>query len=149
MLILTYMNCGTIRKKVKDIPELEWADGLAVTMQLSLVTFIVGSQFISDASQSITYELVAIVIGLRGVVERHLAADKKPLFQAQTAGARKDLMGPRPAVPPRNSPVGPRPAVGFPKPAVAGRVAATGNIGCSAEAPSQVRFGWEMVTPCP
>jgi len=54
-------------------------------LQLSLVTFFVGSMFISDSTLSMPYEIVALSVGARGVVERRLAQDRKTIvFQEPT-----------------------------------------------------------------
>ena len=87
MLLLagTYLNCQTIRGRAKKVPELEWARNLAAMIQLAMVTFLAGSQLLSDATQSMPYELVALSVGLRGVVERRLAQDKAPLLFREEA----------------------------------------------------------------
>jgi probable O-glycosylation ligase (exosortase A-associated) len=107
----TIANGRSIAKRAKGVPELEWAANLGTMLQLSMWTFMAGSQFISDASQSMPYELCALSLATRGIVERRLAAMPKssqiyqPAITAapQTATRHPDLppvVGgvPRPAV---------------------------------------------------
>lgn len=85
-----YFNCQGIRKRCRGHEELEWAVNLATAVQLALVTFIAGSQFLANATQSISYELVAISIATRGVVERYLAQQKAvPVIAADPARMRR------------------------------------------------------------
>ncbi|HTJ65229.1 MAG TPA: putative O-glycosylation ligase, exosortase A system-associated, partial [Alphaproteobacteria bacterium] len=71
------VSSGKMSKQAKRLPELDWAVNLGTMLQLALWTFIAGSQFISDASQSMSYELVALSLAARGVVERRLALEPK------------------------------------------------------------------------
>ena len=45
--------------------------------QLAMWTFIAGSQFISNATFSMSYELVALSLAVRAIVERQLALTPK------------------------------------------------------------------------
>ena len=67
-------------------------------------TFIAGSQFLADATQSMPYELCALSLAARAVVERRLAQEK-PNFLGNILG-----MGAK-------APAG---LAGGPKPAIAG-----------------------------
>jgi len=85
LMALTYTNCNAIRRRTKGVEGLEWARDLATMLQLSLVTFLAGSQLLSDATQSMPYEIVALSIGLRGVAERKLAQDSHPVILRDAA----------------------------------------------------------------
>ena len=56
-------NCQAISKRAKKIPDLAWAANLGAMLQLAMWTFLAGSQFLADATQSMPYELVALSIG--------------------------------------------------------------------------------------
>jgi hypothetical protein len=94
MQLGTYLNCQGIRRRTRKIAELSWASDLAGMIQLSEVTFVVGSMFISDSSLSLGYELLALSVGARGVVERHIAGTRQviqrdaPLVGRPAAAAR-------------------------------------------------------------
>jgi len=61
---------------------LAWAANLGTMLQLAMWTFLAGSQFLADATQSMPYELVALSLGARGIVERRLAQESKNVLTA-------------------------------------------------------------------
>ena len=101
MLVLlqlgTYLNCQIIRSRTRKIPELSWARDLAGMIQLAEVTFIVGSMAISDSTLSLGFEFIALTVGLRGIVERHIAA-AKPVFQREELQSVRTVLQPAPAL---------------------------------------------------
>jgi probable O-glycosylation ligase (exosortase A-associated) len=105
------VSSGAMSKRAKRLPELDWAVNLGTMLQLALWTFIAGSQFISDASQSMSYELVALSLAARGVVERRLALEPKSALSPLTGvpPAKMPQAPQRPALTP--IPGGSRPAV--------------------------------------
>lgn len=107
LLLGSYLNCQAIRRRAKGIADLEWARNLAAMIQLAMVTFLAGSQLLSDATQSMSYELVAISIGLRGVVERQLAQNRGPLIIGDRA---------RPQPSPARGTAEPSPAMAYSRP---------------------------------
>src|ERR1700722_2916874 len=69
MLILgMVINCQTISKKARKVPDLAWAANMGTMLQLAMWTFVAGSQFLADATQSMPYELCALSLAARGVV---------------------------------------------------------------------------------
>ncbi len=84
LMIFMYMgmivSSGAMSKRARRVPELEWAVNLGTMLQLAMWTFVAGSQFISDATQSMSYELVALSLAARGVVERRLALEPNNLL---------------------------------------------------------------------
>jgi probable O-glycosylation ligase (exosortase A-associated) len=84
----TLVNCRGIAKRAKRLPELSWAVNLAPMLQLALWTFLAGSQFISDATQSMPYELCALSLAARGIVERRLASEPKQSIMASFGPAK-------------------------------------------------------------
>jgi len=70
------INCGTITRKARKVPDLAWAANMGTMLQLAMWTFIAGSQFLADATQSMPYELCALSLAARGIVERRLALEK-------------------------------------------------------------------------
>jgi O-antigen ligase len=89
------MNCQKISKLSRGVPELAWAAQFGVMFQLAMWTFIAGSQFISNATFSMSYELVALSLAVRGIVERQLALMPKPTFELN---ALRSATPPQPAV---------------------------------------------------
>jgi putative inorganic carbon (HCO3(-)) transporter len=77
LILAMAINCQSISKRAKKVPDLAWAVNLGAMLQLAMWTFLAGSQFLADATQSMPYELVALSIGTRGVVERRLAQEPK------------------------------------------------------------------------
>jgi probable O-glycosylation ligase (exosortase A-associated) len=71
------INCQSITKRAKNVPDLAWAANLGTMLQLAMWTFIAGSQFLADATQSMPYELCALSMAARGIVERRLAQEPK------------------------------------------------------------------------
>jgi putative inorganic carbon (HCO3(-)) transporter len=88
----TLANCRTIAKRAKLVPDLAWAANLAPMLQLAMWTFLAGSQFLSDATQSMPYELCALSLAARGIVERRLATEPIQALRANFG------MGKKPAV---------------------------------------------------
>jgi len=83
LLILGMLfNCQTITRKAKAVPDLAWAANLATMLQLAMWTFLAGSQFLASATQSMPYELVALSLAARGIVERRLAQEPKNILTA-------------------------------------------------------------------
>jgi probable O-glycosylation ligase (exosortase A-associated) len=94
------LNCQQISKLSRGVPGLEWAVQFGVMFQLAMWTFLAGSQFISNAVFSMSYELVALSIGVRGIVERELATQAKAtntLSPVPAVGAGKPIQSPVPA----------------------------------------------------
>lgn len=74
------VNCQKISKLSRGVPELAWAAQFGVMFQLAMWTFIAGSQFISNATLSMSYEMVALSLAVRAIVERQLAVTPKATF---------------------------------------------------------------------
>jgi probable O-glycosylation ligase (exosortase A-associated) len=70
------VSCSAMTRRAKKVPELDWAANLGTMLQLAMWTFLAGSEFISDATQSMPYELCALCLGAGGVVNRYLAEQK-------------------------------------------------------------------------
>jgi probable O-glycosylation ligase (exosortase A-associated) len=98
-------NCQTITKKSRKVPDLAWAANLGTMLQLAMWTFVAGSQFLADATQSMPYELCALSMATRAIVERRLAQEPKSVMTANlTAGPQPPVpavvaVQPKPAVP--------------------------------------------------
>ncbi|HEX4177021.1 MAG TPA: hypothetical protein VHY57_01225, partial [Rhizomicrobium sp.] len=98
------INCQSITKRAKKVPDLAWAANLGTMLQLAMWTFVAGSQFLADATQSMPYELCALSLAARGIVERRLAMEKTNIINNNLGMSAK-------------APVG---VPGAPKPAIAG-----------------------------
>jgi probable O-glycosylation ligase (exosortase A-associated) len=83
LLLTAYWNCGATRRKARDHPELTWAADLATQIQIGIVVFVAGGQFVSIATDPFLYDWLAISIGLRGIVERELVAASKPVARSE------------------------------------------------------------------
>ena len=75
-------NCQAITRKSRKVPDLAWAANLGTMLQLAMWTFVTGSQFLADATQSMPYELCALSLAARGIVERRLAQEPKNVLTA-------------------------------------------------------------------
>ncbi|HJU17014.1 MAG TPA: putative O-glycosylation ligase, exosortase A system-associated [Stellaceae bacterium] len=73
---LAYRSCGVASRRARERPDLAWAADLARTVQAGLVVFVAGGMFISVASSPFLYDLVAITISLRSLVERETAKEQ-------------------------------------------------------------------------
>lgn len=81
MLFLgTIVNCQTMSKRAKRLPELAWAVELGKMLQLAMWTFLAGSMTLHTATQSPPYELAALSLAARGIVERRLTAEQKSVI---------------------------------------------------------------------
>ena len=97
------INCQSMSKRAKKVPDLAWAVNMGTMLQLAMWTFIAGSQFLADATQSMPYELCALSLAARGIVERRLAQEKTGVFNNNLGmGASKAPVGlpgaPKPAI---------------------------------------------------
>lgn len=77
ILIAGYRACLLVARRVRGRDELAWAGALARAAQIGIVVFAAGGMFISIATSPFLYDLIAIVIGVRTVVERELAAEAR------------------------------------------------------------------------
>ncbi len=87
------VNCHSITKRSRKLPDLEWAANLGTMLQLAMWTFLAGSQFLADASQSMPYELCALSLATRGIIERRLAMEPNNILAASA------IIANRPAAP--------------------------------------------------
>ena len=92
-------NCQAMAKRAKKVPDLAWAVYLGPMMQLAMWTFLAGSQFLSDATQSMPYELCALSLAARGIVERRLATEPKEVFTNKLGMGTKPANATLPTVP--------------------------------------------------
>jgi hypothetical protein len=108
MLLLFFgciVNCQTLSKRAKQLPELAWAVNLGGMLQLAMWTFLAGSMTLHTATQSPPYEFTALSLAARGIVERRLAQiPKKAINEAflstraqPEAGLAAGPAGPAPA----------------------------------------------------
>jgi hypothetical protein len=94
------LNCQGITKRARKIPGMEWAANLGAMLQLAMWTFITGSQFLHSATQSMPYELCALSLAVRGILERRIAADKAAAPSATAGlGVRRPAAAPAPFIP--------------------------------------------------
>lgn len=70
----SWMNGGWIVRNAKDKPGLEWARDLAAMCQVSLIGYAVGGAFLSLTYFDLPYYIVVILVVLRQIVRRELAA---------------------------------------------------------------------------
>ena len=74
MLYLSWSNCSLIRRRTREIPQLHWAYDLASMLQVSLIGYMATGTFLNLAFFDLLYTLIAIIIGMRLVVERELSS---------------------------------------------------------------------------
>jgi probable O-glycosylation ligase (exosortase A-associated) len=70
----TWVNGAWIVRNTKDKAGLEWARDLAAMSQVSLIGYAVGGAFLSLTYFDLPYYIVVMMIVLRGLVKRELAA---------------------------------------------------------------------------
>ena len=68
---------STIARRVKGLPDMEWAAGCARALSHLIIVYLVGSIFTALAFQSTIYYAIAIAVSLLNVVAWHLEAQKK------------------------------------------------------------------------
>jgi hypothetical protein len=94
ILFGTIINAQGLSKRAKRLPELAWAVELGNMLQLAMWTFIAGSQTLHTATQSMPYELCALSLAARGIVERRLAGERTSVIQRPAnLGASAARMG--------------------------------------------------------
>jgi putative inorganic carbon (HCO3(-)) transporter len=83
-----YRSCTVVARRARQYGDLDWAADLARMLQAGLLAFVAGGMFISVASYPFLYDLVAITIGLRTVVERETAKSRvrRPVAMGEAAG---------------------------------------------------------------
>ena len=94
------LNCQSITKRAKKVPDLAWAANLGTMLQLAMWTFLAGSQTLADASQSMPYELCALSLAVRGIVERRLALEPNNILAASAILANRTPAPMKPALVP-------------------------------------------------
>jgi probable O-glycosylation ligase (exosortase A-associated) len=99
LLFGTIINCQSLSKRARRLPELAWAVNLGTMLQLAMWTFIAGSQTLHTATQSMPYELCALSLAARGIVERRLASEPKSiLLRDAPLPGRRASAAPIPAI---------------------------------------------------
>ena len=71
---LCYRSCTNIRKQVRGVERMEWADSLASMSQVSLVAYGVGGAFLGLAYYDLPYHIMAICVLCQMFVDRELAS---------------------------------------------------------------------------
>jgi putative inorganic carbon (HCO3(-)) transporter len=80
IILVTYRSCGKIQRRVRDRQDLAWAADLARAVQVAVVAYCVGGMFVSIDYTPFLYNLAAITIGMRSLVEGEVrAAARKKL----------------------------------------------------------------------
>jgi probable O-glycosylation ligase (exosortase A-associated) len=99
MLVFGGVFCaGRMAKRARKIPDLDWAANLGSMLQLSILTFLAGSQFISDATQSMVYELCALTLAAGGIVKRRMASEAtSPIIRQDAPMTKRPIQAPRAA----------------------------------------------------
>jgi hypothetical protein len=104
--IFSLLACGRIIRRTRDVPDLDWMNGLARMIQVSLVGYAVSGLFLGLAYFDYYYALIALIVGMTTVLAQELP----------TAQVKQARPPPAIGVPPVPRPV-PRPQ---PVPAAAG-----------------------------
>jgi probable O-glycosylation ligase (exosortase A-associated) len=97
--IFTFLACGRIIRRTRNIPDLEWMNGLARMVQVSLVGYATSGLFLGLAYFDYYYALIAIVVGMTVVLQQ-----EAPALQTQQARPPPAIGGPpvqRPALRPQ------------------------------------------------
>ena len=113
LIIGMIFNCRTIVKKARKVPDLAWAANLGTMLQLAMWTFLAGSQFLADATMSMPYELCALSLATRAIVDRRLAQEPNNIFSASNLLAKPTAPARPVAVPGVAAARGQSPAVAY------------------------------------
>lgn len=74
-LLATTWRTGTVVEKMtRGVPQLRWAANMGRMLQVSLIGYVVGGAFLSVLYFDVFYYLIAILVLLRVVVEKEVAA---------------------------------------------------------------------------
>jgi putative inorganic carbon (HCO3(-)) transporter len=93
LLLIGYRNCTTVTRLAAGRDEFAWAADLSRALQVSLIGFAVGGAFLSISTSPFFYDYLAIVIGVRSIVEREI------VLAAREGNAGRLLDRPQPGVP--------------------------------------------------
>jgi probable O-glycosylation ligase (exosortase A-associated) len=77
MWIATFFTGSWILKKTKDHEELRWANQLAAMLQVCYIGYATGGAFLGLAYFDLPYHLMAILLLVRSIVAKELAAKEK------------------------------------------------------------------------
>lgn len=102
LIVGTYLNCGRIRKLAAKDAELAWAADLGSMLQIGLVAYVAGGQFMSIGTFSILYDLIALSVGLRTLVEARIKATALPLA-SRRGGSRRRRFATAPSTAPSSA----------------------------------------------
>jgi probable O-glycosylation ligase (exosortase A-associated) len=94
----TIINCQRMSKRARGVEGLEWAVYLGTMLQLAMWTFLAGSEFVANATYSTPFELTALSLGARAIVERRLA-EEKPKSPAFGTPASPSMSAPSNVIP--------------------------------------------------
>jgi putative inorganic carbon (hco3(-)) transporter len=81
MYFLGWRQGKWIIKATKNVAELEWANRLAIALQVSLVAYATGGAFLGLAYYDLPYYILALLVVTRIAVERDLEAMKQQEIQ--------------------------------------------------------------------
>ncbi len=84
LLATSWRSCTKVRKMMKSVAEGKWALDLATMLQVSLLAFVVAGLATTSSYFDLTYQLMALCVLLRLIVER---SDEFPV----TAGNRQAM----------------------------------------------------------
>ena len=79
---------SSVARRVKGLPDMEWAVGCARALSHLIIIYLVGSIFTALAFQSTIYYAIAIAVSLLNVVAWHLESEKK-LIPVPVANKRR------------------------------------------------------------
>lgn len=82
--LLCYRTFGNIRKKVRNIESMRWADSLSAMSQVSLVAYGVGGAFLGLAYFDLPYHTIAICILCQAIVNKELEHKQLPRKDVHT-----------------------------------------------------------------
>jgi len=84
---LSYRSGTWVRKRASKVPNMLWAGDLATMLQVSLIGFFVAGAFLGLPYFDLYFHLVALLVILKAMVQRELAAATQPATAAMPAGA--------------------------------------------------------------
>ncbi len=91
LLFFTWRTASWVRRKSKKHEGLRWAGDLAAMLQVSMVAYMVGGAFISQAYFDLIYHFVAIVVILQVLTLKYLAgSEKDEEDKSDQVGGNKD-----------------------------------------------------------
>ena len=76
LLLVSWRNCGKVRKRTRRIPDMQWAHDLASMLEVSLLAYLVAGAFLPIPYFGVAYQLMALSAILAGYCVQDIAGQQ-------------------------------------------------------------------------